>query len=110
MTLLTIHQTAWRPGRFRLRTLLIAVSLACLVSSIYGRRQRRAEYLARLVDEFNVALGDQRYARADRLANEAVREFPNETAAEYMVEKSKLAQRIIHGEETGERGGGCLPP
>ena len=83
----------------------MVLSLACIAAAIYGWRQRREDYLVRLVTDFNAALDEQRYDRAEQLAKEALREFPQEFAAEFMVEKSQLAKRIMDGVDPGELGG-----
>jgi hypothetical protein len=97
MTIATARSRSWRPWQMRLRTLMVLMVIVAITASIYGWRQRREEYLLRLVVMFNASIDDQRYEEAERIALEAVREFPDHETAVSIREKSRVALALSNG-------------
>jgi hypothetical protein len=84
--------------QFRLRALLVVLTLACVASAVYGWQKRRSHTLESLVTNFNAKMDEQRYTEAGLIAAEAYGRFPDNPVCILMVEKSLLAQRIMRGE------------
>jgi len=97
MTLSAGRRTRWRLWQFHLRTLLVLMTLTATASSIYAWRQRRYDYLCRLVEDFNTAMDQQQLDQAERLASEAKQEFPHHWAATSIMEKAALARKLNEG-------------
>lgn len=89
------HTRKLRWWQCSLRSLLILVTLACIVSSIFAWRQNRQRRLVRLVESFNVAMDEQRYNDAKSIARVAHKELPSDPLTESMLEKADFARQVV---------------
>ena len=93
-------QMLWRRFRrpqFSLAALLVLTALACFAAAAYGWRLRREEQLVRLVDQFNQAIDDREFERALLIAERAVRDYPSERVAAFMLDKARVGHDISVG-------------
>ena len=95
-------RSRWRPWQFRLRTLLILLTLAAIGSSIYAWRQHRDDYLAGQVVKFNAAMDRQCYDEAEEITLAAARWYPGEPILALMLEKCRVAQHLEKGGRIGD--------
>lgn len=92
-----------RIWQLSLWTLLVAITLICVMSGVYAHwiRPRKLELL---VDEFNKTIDERHYDDAYKIALEAKRSYPKHPAAKLLVEKAKFAKQIAYNERPIEKG------
>jgi hypothetical protein len=104
-----VNRKSWRQRflQVSLRTLVVITALACVAAAIYGWRERSERRLAELVNQFNGAMDEGQFQKAVRIAEAAMRRFPDRPVARLMLEKGRFALAISKGEPVPDWGFTC---
>ena len=85
--------------QFGLRHALLLTLLVAVVAGFCAHVQEIDRDKCRRVDAFNLALDQQRYEDAGKIARDAAAIYPSEKAMTFMVQKWQVADALMHGIE-----------